>query len=111
MGRYLNATGRPMVYSCSWPAYQRGKHPNYTTIAQHCNLWRSDVDVQDSWKSVLDIIDYYGEDCNNESCIEHAGPGHWNDPDMVLSPYWFDWNLESNRTYAFEMSDSSSLLT
>lgn len=21
-GRYLNATGRPMVYSCSWPVYQ-----------------------------------------------------------------------------------------
>jgi len=21
-GRLLNATGRPMVYSCSWPAYQ-----------------------------------------------------------------------------------------
>lgn len=22
MGRYLNATGRPIVYSCSWPAYE-----------------------------------------------------------------------------------------
>lgn len=22
MGRYLNETGRPIVYSCSWPAYQ-----------------------------------------------------------------------------------------
>lgn len=21
-GKYLNATGRPMVYSCSWPVYQ-----------------------------------------------------------------------------------------
>lgn len=21
-GRYLNETGRPMVYSCSWPVYQ-----------------------------------------------------------------------------------------
>lgn len=21
-GKYLNATGRPMVFSCSWPAYQ-----------------------------------------------------------------------------------------
>ena len=25
LGRYLNATGRPIVYSCSWPAYQIGK--------------------------------------------------------------------------------------
>ena len=22
-GRYLNKTGRPMVYSCSWPAYHQ----------------------------------------------------------------------------------------
>lgn len=22
MGRYLNQTGRPIVYSCSWPAYE-----------------------------------------------------------------------------------------
>lgn len=24
-GKYLNNTGRPMVYSCSWPAYQEEK--------------------------------------------------------------------------------------
>nr|CAD7205319.1 unnamed protein product [Timema douglasi] len=24
-GMYLNRTGRPMVYSCSWPAYQEGE--------------------------------------------------------------------------------------
>lgn len=24
-GRYLNATGRPMVYSCEWPLYQQNK--------------------------------------------------------------------------------------
>ena len=28
-GRYLNLTGRPMVYSCSWPAYQIGHNPDY----------------------------------------------------------------------------------
>ena len=40
-GRYLNATGRPIVYSCSWPDYQlaEGKRPDYGQIAQHCNLW------------------------------------------------------------------------
>lgn len=27
-GMYLNKTGRPIVYSCSWPAYQEGSgHP------------------------------------------------------------------------------------
>lgn len=24
-GRYLNETGRPMIYSCSWPVYQEEK--------------------------------------------------------------------------------------
>lgn len=24
-GQHLNNTGRPMVYSCSWPAYQEDK--------------------------------------------------------------------------------------
>jgi hypothetical protein len=42
---YLNKTGRPMVYSCSWPAYQIGNHPNYSAIAQHCNLWRNFDDI------------------------------------------------------------------
>lgn len=30
-GKYLNETGRPIVYSCSWPAYEEGsgKHVWY----------------------------------------------------------------------------------
>jgi hypothetical protein len=34
-----------MVYSCSWPAYQIGNHPNYSAIAEHCNLWRNFDDI------------------------------------------------------------------
>jgi Alpha galactosidase A len=45
MSSYLNKTGRPMVYSCSWPAYQIGNHPNYSAIAEHCNLWRNFDDI------------------------------------------------------------------
>ena len=25
MSQWLNRTGRPMIFSCSWPAYQEGK--------------------------------------------------------------------------------------
>ena len=60
--RYLNKTGRPMVYSCSWPAYQIGQNPNYTAISEHCNLWRNFDDIEDSWASLLSIIDFYGDD-------------------------------------------------
>jgi len=31
-GRHLNNTGRPMVYSCSWPAYQEEKGMLASTI-------------------------------------------------------------------------------
>jgi len=81
-GAYLNKTGRPMVYSCSWPALQLGKHPNYSSIAKHCNLWRNYHDIFDDWPSVLSIIDYYGEDKDGFS--SYAGPGSWNDPDMLI---------------------------
>jgi hypothetical protein len=37
--------------------------------------------VQDSWDSVLTIIDYYAE--NQDALIKAAGPGNWNDPDEV----------------------------
>jgi len=84
MGKFLNSTGRPMVYSCSWPDYQRatGMKPNYKLISEHCNLWRNFDDIDDSWTSVLSIIDYYGN--NQDDLIPFAGPGHWNDPDMLI---------------------------
>merc|ERR1712227_815777 len=81
-GMYLNKTKRPMVYSCSWPAYQIGQNPNYKSIAEHCNLWRNFDDIYDSWDSVLGIINYYGEDKDGSG--QFSGPGHWNDPDMLI---------------------------
>lgn len=32
MARALNATGRPIVYSCSWPAYQGGLPPKVRIV-------------------------------------------------------------------------------
>uniref|UniRef100_T1J4Q7 Alpha-galactosidase n=1 Tax=Strigamia maritima TaxID=126957 RepID=T1J4Q7_STRMM len=84
MGKHMNATGRPMVYSCSWPDYQRaeGMKPNYTLIAEHCNLWRNFDDIDDSWTSVKSIIDYYST--NQDVLSPAAAPGQWNDPDMLI---------------------------
>ncbi|XP_017155282.1 alpha-N-acetylgalactosaminidase isoform X1 [Drosophila miranda] len=83
-GKLLNSTGKPMVYSCSWPVYQiyAGIQPNFSAVKTYCNLWRNYDDIQDSWTSVENIIDYYG---NNQDLIApNAGPGHWNDPDMLI---------------------------
>jgi len=83
-GYWLNQTGRPMIYACSWPVYQTysGMTPNYTSIINTCNLWRNFDDIQDSWSSVERTIDYYGD--NQDIIIANAGPGHWNDPDMLI---------------------------
>lgn len=58
---------------------------NYTQLGKLCNLWRNYGDIQDSWDSVLNIIDWFSN--NQEVLVAAAGPGRWNDPDMVsLSP-------------------------
>ncbi|KAK6976707.1 alpha-N-acetylgalactosaminidase [Biomphalaria glabrata] len=77
---YLNRTGRPILYSCSWPAYQ--STPDYPRIAEFCNIWRNYDDIDDSWDSVKSIIQFYGDDKGNFSSV--AGPGNFNDPDMII---------------------------
>ena len=59
-----------------------GQNPNYKSIAEHCNLWRNFDDIYDSWDSVLGIINFYGG--YGDTFAQFAGPGHWNDPDMLI---------------------------
>ncbi|KAJ8708282.1 hypothetical protein PYW07_010407 [Mythimna separata] len=85
LGQHLNDTGRPMVYSCSWPYYIEFIHrktPNYSLISKYCNLWRNYHDVQTSWLSVAAIARFYGR--RYRELAPHHGPGHWNDPDMLI---------------------------
>ncbi|MBN3300374.1 NAGAB acetylgalactosaminidase, partial [Amia calva] len=84
MSKALNETGRPIGYSCSWPAYQGGLPPkvNYTQLGEICNLWRNYDDIEDSWSSVLSIIDWFSD--NQDVLQPAAGPGRWNDPDMLV---------------------------
>ncbi|XP_073398975.1 alpha-N-acetylgalactosaminidase isoform X3 [Dendrobates tinctorius] len=84
MSAALNATGRPILYSCSWPAYEGGLPPkvNYTLLGEICNMWRNYGDIQDSWESVLNIIEWFAD--NQDNLQSAAGPGRWNDPDMLI---------------------------
>ncbi|XP_026481041.1 alpha-N-acetylgalactosaminidase-like [Ctenocephalides felis] len=83
-GRYLKETGRNMFFACGWPLFQTvGEVPrNYSLISEHCNSWRNWHDIQDSWGSVQFIVNYYEK--NPDNIIDFAGPGHWNDPDMLV---------------------------
>lgn len=84
-GKALRALSRPIVYSCSWPAYlgdDETKKPFGDMTAAGCNLWRNWADIQCSWGSLSGIIEHWGT--YSDVLQKVARPGHWNDPDMLL---------------------------
>ncbi|MGW7525843.1 NPCBM/NEW2 domain-containing protein [Streptomyces sp. NPDC054783] len=69
----LKATGRPIVYSiCEW-----GQNKPWEWAAGVGHLWRTTGDISDNWGSMLSILQ------QNLPLAPYAGPGHWNDPDML----------------------------
>ncbi|XP_006869178.1 PREDICTED: alpha-galactosidase A [Chrysochloris asiatica] len=94
MSLALNRTGRSIVFSCEWPLYVRPFHkPNYTEIRQYCNHWRNFDDVSDSWQSVKQILDWSSS--NQATIVDIAGPGGWNDPDMlIIGNYGLSWDQQ-----------------
>jgi alpha-galactosidase len=75
----LLASGRPIVFSlCEW-----GSTKPWLWARDVGNLWRSGGDIGDVWESpkeglgIVNILDH------NADLYSFAGPGHWNDPDML----------------------------
>ena len=83
----LDGSGRPIVLSiCEW-----GKNQPWLWGKEvGGNLWRTTGDIQDRWagqqkwgdgtccsNGMLDIVD------QQVGIGSYAGPGHWNDPDML----------------------------
>ncbi|HXW56215.1 MAG TPA: glycoside hydrolase family 27 protein [Candidatus Cybelea sp.] len=83
----LNASGRPIVLSiCEWGSHQ----PWLWGAEVGGNLWRTTDDISDRWSGrknwpngsccsngVMEIVDM------QVGLASFAGPGHWNDPDML----------------------------
>ncbi|XP_038137200.1 alpha-galactosidase A [Cyprinodon tularosa] len=83
MSKALNKTGRSILYSCEWPLYEWPfQKPNYTAIRETCNHWRNFNDVFDSWSSVKSIMEWTAS--HQDIIVPSAGPGGWNDPDMLV---------------------------
>jgi len=74
----LRATGRPIFYSIN-PGDGTGCTPNSCSInlPTIAHMWRIGFDINASWASVVGLID------QNRELYSYAGPGHWNDPDML----------------------------
>lgn len=73
----LAKQNRSIVFSCSWPAYDPSA--NLTYVASICNLWREYDDITDNFAAFMNILDYQ----STKGLAPYAGPGHWNDPDML----------------------------
>ncbi|WP_298300533.1 glycoside hydrolase family 27 protein [Hydrotalea sp.] len=84
MSKALTATGRPIVFSlCEW-----GQNKPWEWAENVGHLWRTTGDISNvfagtknmgTWHAlgVLKIIDL------QKGLRQYAGPGHWNDPDML----------------------------
>jgi alpha-galactosidase len=69
----LRATGRPITYSIT----EWGQNKPWEWGADVGHLWRTTGDIGDSFASMLNIVK------QNAPLDQFAGPGHWNDPDML----------------------------
>jgi alpha-galactosidase len=77
----LKKSGRPIVFSlCEW-----GSTKPWLWAGDVGNLWRATGDILDKWDAtvkwggmgVVQILDTV------DGLQSYAGPGHWNDPDML----------------------------
>ena len=79
-------TGRKILYSCSLPAYLDGHGNNeqdMKLLQDTCNLWRNYVDVFDDFHTFKTISNHWAQ-TKDHVMVRAAGPGHWNDPDMLM---------------------------
>jgi alpha-galactosidase len=81
MRNALAAAGRPILFSiCEW-----GSTKPWLWAGSVGNMWRATPDIQDCWdckkswggNGVTQILDQMN------GIESYAGPGHWNDPDML----------------------------
>ena len=84
MAKFLNMTGRPILFSCEWAAYDhdQGLKIDYQKISETCNICRNSRDISDSWLAVTRLLKEYGDDNQTFSAVQ--GPGFFNDPDMLI---------------------------
>ncbi len=87
MRQALEASGRPIVFSiCEWGTAK----PWLWGAEAGGNLWRTTGDIKDVWEGKIKWGD--GSCCGygvinilemQDGLASYAGPGHWNDPDML----------------------------
>jgi alpha-galactosidase len=86
MQEALMATGKPFVFSiCAWEFKK--------WMPSIGNLWRTTDDITDNWNTIINNID------KNEKSANYAGPGRWNDPDMLVVGCFNVQDLQHNHLF------------
>ena len=84
MSKALKAAGRPIIFSlCEW-----GTNQPWRWAAPVGHLWRTTGDISNLFDGVLDHGSWQQQGIMRivdlqDSIRQYAGPGHWNDPDML----------------------------
>ena len=85
----LHTAGRPILFSlCEW-----GQNKPWEWAGDTGHMWRTTGDIYSSydgrkgwetgWKRILDMQYSLVESNGPDGIGKYAGPGHWNDPDML----------------------------
>lgn len=88
MADALTNSGRDIVFGiCEWG----GRQPWTWAAGVGGNLWRIDGDIRDKWTAAADApgtakggIGILDAANRNADLARYAGPGAWNDPDMLI---------------------------
>lgn len=73
----LRNSGRDIVFSLSNSTPYR----SVKELSTVSNAWRTGGDIRDSWESLRQRL------FTQDRWAPYAGPGHWNDPDMMIVGY------------------------
>lgn len=77
MGNCLKNTGRPIVYSVNDECDNGDNKGALPWVKSVANMHRTGDDIKNNWERMLYCLDLTAD------LWEYAGPGYWNDPDML----------------------------
>ena len=76
----LRGSGRDIILSLS----NSTPFASVGELSKVSNAWRTGGDIRDNWKSLKSRL------LTQDKWAPYAGPGHWNDPDMMIVG-WVGW--------------------
>jgi alpha-galactosidase len=85
MSKALRKTGRDFVFSLSNTA----PFEHAADWARWANNWRTTSDIRDAWVTTGEKWQFGVSEIgfNQDRWAPYSGPGHWNDPDMLVVGY------------------------